>query len=175
MTSWGKWSEARLPLDVKTALFALATLALVGCATPERRPVEDDQQKDFLRGKFANYSPIVVLRCRSDFHAADFPDLQDHFLTPLEVSVYRLVIDRIEIDATCEEAAQWTAELYLNTGARIALTGYGEFHDSNASSAYDAARRRVFSKLEEVRRRDPKLRLYIDELRRRIALNARRT
>ncbi len=130
-----------------------------------------------MRGKYPNYSPIVLLRCRSDFYAPLFPDLQRNFLTPLQSSEYRMVIDRIEIDATCEDASQWTAVLHLDTGARIAITNattpYSEFLNPDGPPYFDASLRRAFSGLEAERRRDPKLRRYIQELRRRIALNSR--
>ncbi len=157
---------------VKTALFAFSIFALVGCATPDRRGVDYERyDPPAARGKFVNYSPILILHCRSDFHAPVFPELQRHFLTPLALSEYRFVIDRIEIDATSEVADNWTAELHLDTGARIALTESGEFWDGSFS--FDAALRRTFSKLDAEQRRDPKLRRYIQEHGRRIALRPR--
>ena len=161
---------------MKTALFAFCFVTLAGCATPNRRSFDYERyDTPAMLDKYPNYSPIVILHCRSDFYAPLFPDLQRNFLTPLAMSEYRFVIDRIEIDATCEDSSQWTAELHLATGARIALTNLrgGEFLDDDGASHFDAGLRRVFSRLDAEQSRDPKLGRYIQEHGRRIALQPR--
>ena len=159
---------------MKTALFAFSIVALVGCATPHRRSFDYERcYTPATRGKAPNETPILTLQCRTDFDTSLLPDLQRHFITPLAMSEYRCVIDRIEINADHPEAAGWTAVLHLDTGARIALTEFGEFFNSDGPPYFDAGLRRAFSKLDAEQSRDPALRRYIQEYGRRIALQPR--
>jgi hypothetical protein len=161
---------------MKRALFAFSILALAGCATPRRPGVADYNKMEPTRGKAPNQTPILTVHCRTDVGLSIFPDLQRNFVTPLTDSEYCWVIDRIEIDAECPEAAQWTAKLHLDTGARIELSNLrgGEFFDDEGPSHFDAGLRRIFSKLDAEQQRDPELRRYIEEHGRRIAHRLRR-
>ncbi len=159
---------------MKAALSAFLFVALVGCTTPNQRVVEHERfNVPGLRDKVPNYSPYVTLHCRSDFYAPLWPDLQSHFLKPLASSEYCFVIDLIEIEATSEDAKNWTAVLHLDTGAQIAITTYGEFCSSDGPPYFEAALRRALAGLDAEQRRDPKLRQYIQKYGKRIASRPR--
>lgn len=160
---------------MKKAFVAILFLPLFGCATHNEQRVDQPSFRPgaHARGKHLAYEPIVTVHGLSFLNTALFEDLQRHFTGPLSSSEYRFVIDQIEIDATCEEFAQWTAEVKLDTGAKITLNQLNEFYDSDGASHFDAALQRAFSKLQTEQNRDPKLRQYIQEFGKSAALRPR--
>ena len=97
------------------------------------------------------------------FDAATFSELRRTFLEPLYSSDFRMVLARIEIDAGCEEFAQWTADIYLDTGEHIALHSHGSFYQPNSATPFKEALKRVLQQLDAAIQNNPKLRNYFRE------------
>ena len=97
------------------------------------------------------------------FDSATFSELRRTFLEPLYHSDFRMVLSRIEIDAGSEEFAQWTADIYLDTGEHIALHSYGSFFQPNSATHFKEALRRVLQQLDASIKMNSKLRSYFRE------------
>ena len=95
--------------------------------------------------------------------ASTFSELRRTFLEPLYQSDFRMVLSRIEIDADCEEFAQWTADVYLDTGEHIALHSHGSFFQPNSATPFKEALKRVLQQLDAAIQTNPKLRNYFRE------------
>jgi hypothetical protein len=155
---------------LKASLFLVTSLVIAVCTSPLLRadPIRDSFA--FARGKPPSYVPIVTVHGFAYINTQLFRDLKGNFVGPLVSSEYRFVIDRITIDATGEEFAQWKVEVKLDTGARITLTGLNKFYNTKGASHFDAAFKQILTKLKAERKRDPMLRRYFLENGKRIGV-----
>jgi hypothetical protein len=151
---------------MKKLFSVFAAAALGACATPgvsisqdakPRKPVPESS--GVTRGRAREYRAPLTIENAHVLSDADFRELQNNFLNPLQTGPWRYAIEGITMDAESDQEREWTLLIALDTGARIKVENFGAW-DEETRSHFRGGYLRARRALEMARAQDPSLDRY---------------